>query len=208
MHRAVAQLPLVCEFTAYISKAFESTELRQVTRCNASDGCMCCKPCLSYSEEKHHHTRFSSVKWGDWTRAKRFFPGLCSSYWRMQEIGSACKSSRKICLVQFWIYANTWLQVSWGSPHKRVQGLGSEEFAQNGQPSVLLIAASWDQTPYLLWTFLLPHLRKWLMDKSLRSHRKTLLHMICSNLALLLMIASSLLLKFCSLGQASSMRLY
>lgn len=125
---------------------------------------------VSAMAKKSTITPDSALWSGDWTWCKRFFPVLYSSYWQTWEMQAAYKSSHKICLIQFWIYVNTWFQVSWGSPRKCVQHSGSEEFAQNGQPSVLLITASWDQTPYLLWTFLLPHLSKWLMDKSLRSH--------------------------------------
>lgn len=51
---AQGSAPLDCEFTAYISRAFESRELRQpleYMRCNASDDCTASSPVLAMAKE-------------------------------------------------------------------------------------------------------------------------------------------------------------
>lgn len=152
-----------------------------------------------------------SALWsGGWTWSKRFLPVLYSSYWRMRETWSACKSSRKICLVQALIGVKAWFEVSRGSPTgvfstravRNLHKMGSRQFCSprprelSSLPSLNLRPSPPEEAAHGQVSTVTPLVPK------------TLLHMICSNLALLLMIASSLLLKFCSLGRASSMHLY
>lgn len=195
----------MCEFPAYIWKKQRAEAVTRYTRRNAV-AAWAASP-VSATAKKSTITPDPALWSGNWTWPKRFLPVLCSGCWWIQEIWSACKSSCKICLVQFPISVNSWFQASWGSPHKCVQHLGSEEFAQNGQfrssqPGEIGLPASSEPSSFPPWGS-----GSW---TSLQGHswRTENLASPCSHLAFLLMIASSLLLKLRSLRQASSMCLY